>query len=345
MPRYVILAPGSFHYIYSKTGNMLIRYKSDEVIGVIDPTQSGKTAHQVLGWGGDIPVFPSFNHLKDLNPTHLVIGSAPQGGQLSSKYRKEIISAISHNCHIISGLHSFLNDDPELTKLATQFQISLTDLRKPPQKPHFPKGTWKDREFPVLLVTGSDCDTGKMTTAWEIFLALKRRKYNVQFIGTGQTGILLSGKGIPIDAVISDFMAGEIEHCLDELSPDTDLAIIEGQGALNNELYSGVTLGLLHGSMPDYLVMTHEPGRKLDVANHPIPKLDDLMKIHIDLLKPFKSSQFVGINYLTLKYHDELALDICNSAKNQFQLPVSDIVRFGGHDLIKSIETLILSWK
>ena len=277
MSRYVILAHNSFDYIYSKTGNMLIRYRPEDICAVIDSSQSGKTAKDVLGWGGSIPCVANFLEAKKFRPTHLVIGSAPQGGTLDRKSLIEIDDAIEYGCDIISGMHSFLNDDPSFLKKSKAKNISLVDLRKPPKKPHFPKGTWKDRKFPVLLVVGSDCDTGKMTTAWEIAELLKINNWNIEFLGTGQTGILLSGNGVPIDAVTSDFMAGEIEHCLDKISDDTDLVIVEGQGALNNMFYSGVTLGLIHGCMPDFLIMTHEPYRKLDVSDHPIPELKELM--------------------------------------------------------------------
>ena len=174
MPRYAILAIGAFDYIYSKTGNMLIRYRPDEVVVVIDPEQAGKTANQVLGWGGDIPCVASFSDAKDFSPTHLVIGSAPPGGVLDDANRKEIREAVQNGCHIINGMHVFLNDDPELSAQANKNNAVLTDLRKPPSPPNFPKGTWKNRTFPVLQVVGSDCDTGKMTTAWEITESLKK---------------------------------------------------------------------------------------------------------------------------------------------------------------------------
>ena len=166
MPSYVILAIGAFDYIYSKTGNMLIRYRPDEVVAVIDPGQAGKTANQVLGWGGDIPCVASFNGAKDFSPTHLVVGSAPPGGVLNDDYRREIIAAIQSGCHIIAGMHVFLNDDPEIFKLASDMGLTLTDLRRPPIPPHFPKGSWGNPAFPVLLIVGCDCDTGTMTTAW-----------------------------------------------------------------------------------------------------------------------------------------------------------------------------------
>ena len=345
MPRYAILAHESFDYILSKTGNMLIRYKPSEVCAVIDRNHYGKTAEDVLGWGGSIPCVLNFDQAKQYAPTHLVIGNAPQGGRLDNKSLIEIEKAINYGCNIISGMHSLLKNDHHLVDSAKKNNVSLVDLRNPPNPPHFPIGSWNERKFPVLLVVGSDCDTGKMTTAWEVCKELNNRQLNVKFLGTGQTGILLSGNGVPIDAVVSDFMAGEIEHHLDKFSKDTDLVIVEGQGALNNMFYSGVSLGLLHGCMPDFLIMTHEPYRELDVSDYPIPSLEELMTLHLNLLKPFKNSTFVGINLLTFKLTCNEAKEYIQDVNDEFDLPTTDVVRFGSKGLISSIETLIQTWK
>ena len=125
MPRYAILAIGAFDYIYSKTGNMLIRYRSEEVVVVIDPEQAGKTADKVLGWGGDIPCVASFSDAKYFSPTHLVIGSAPPGGNLDDANRKEIREAVQNGCHIINGMHVFLNDDSELSQQAKKNNVAV----------------------------------------------------------------------------------------------------------------------------------------------------------------------------------------------------------------------------
>tara|TARA_B100002052_G_scaffold43111_1_gene35909 strand:- start:161 stop:1198 length:1038 start_codon:yes stop_codon:yes gene_type:complete len=345
MPSYAILAHESFDYILSKTGNMLIRYKPNEVCAVIDRNHYGKTAEDVLGWGGNIPCVLNFDQAKQYAPSHLVIGNAPQGGQLDDKSLIEIEKAINYGCDIISGMHSLLKNDHHLVDIAKKNNVALIDLRNPPNPPHFPMGSWKERKFPVLLVTGSDCDTGKMTTAWEICKELNKRQWNVKFLGTGQTGILLSGNGVPIDAVVSDFMAGEIEYQLDNFSNDTDLVIVEGQGALNNMFYSGVSLGLLHGCMPDFLIMTHEPYRELDVSDYPIPSLKELMNLHLNLLKPFKDSTFVGINLLTIKLNPNEAKKYIQNVNDEFDLPTTDVVRFGSKELISSIQTAIQTWK
>ncbi len=338
MPRYVILTIGSFDYIESKTGNMLIRYKTDCVFAIIDPQNEGKTAEEVIGWGGNIPCVSNFKDSMIYKPTHLVIGNAPQGGMIDQITLNEILDAIDQGVHIISGMHMFLNDNPFLLKKAKNNNVKLTDLRKPNFPPKFPKGSWNNRKFPVLSIVGSDCDTGKMTTAWEISESLKQRKRKIEFIATGQTGILLAGKGVPIDAVTSDFMAGEIEYCLDELPSDTELAIVEGQGALNNVLYSGVTLGLLHGSMPDYLIFTHEPGRLIDVASNSIPDLKILMNMYLDLLKPFKKTKFIGVNLLTVKLTESESKDIINQFYEEFNIPVTDLIRYKSETFINEIE-------
>ena len=341
MLRYVILAIGSFDYIENKTGNMLIRYQPDKVVAVIDPYKAGKTAKEVLGWGDNIPCVRTFMDAKNFKPTHLVIGNAPKGGILDKNAKIEVEIAIQNGCDIISGMHSFLNDDPKLYHDSIKNNVNLIDLRKPNFPPKFPKGSWKKRNFPVLLIVGSDCDTGKMTTAWEITKALKIRNKRVHFIGTGQTGILLSGSGVPLDAVIADFMVGEVEYCLDQLPRDTELAIVEGQGALNNMYYSGVTLGLMHGCMPDYLIFTHEPKRGMDVTNHPIPELRQLMDLHLDLMRPFKNIKYLGINLLTLKQSNSKSKEIINSLSSNLNIPVTDIIRWKDEKFIDHIEKSI----
>ncbi|SVB23630.1 uncharacterized protein METZ01_LOCUS176484, partial [marine metagenome] len=203
MPKYAILASGAFDYILNKTGNMLIRYEPQSVVAVIDKENAGRSVQDILGYGGNIPVVGSFEDSIQYEPDTLVIGNAPQGGFISSEYRAEILSAIKNNCHVISGMHAFLKDDETICATAEEYGVNLIDLRKPPNPPHFPKGSWRERNIPVLLTVGTDCDTGKMTTAWEISVHLKKRGWNAKFIGTGQTGILLGG-GVPIDAVTGD---------------------------------------------------------------------------------------------------------------------------------------------
>lgn len=339
--KFIILCHGAFNYVKNKTGNMLIRYRSDEVVGIIDNTKVGETAQTELGYGGDIPVVENFDACESKKPDTLVIGSASQGGFISDEFRVDIIKAIESGCDIISGMHHFLNDDKEIKDLAKKHDVKLTDLRRPPDPPNFPKGSWRNRQIPVLLIVGTDCDSGKMTTAWEVAQRLKDRGNKVEFIGTGQTGILLSGSGVPIDAVKADFMAGEIEKLIDKVPSDTELVIVEGQGSLTNQYYAGVTLGLLHGAMPDYMLMTHDPARPLDVTDYPMSSMKEVMDLHIDLMKNFKQSKFVGINLLTVAFSKDKALSEIKKVENQYGIATTDLIRFGDGELINALEDLI----
>lgn len=341
MARYAILAIGSFDYILNKTGNMLIRYQPDDVVAVIDPDKAGRTADDIIGIGGSLPVVGSFQDALQYQPDTMVIGFAPPGGVINDETRKEILIAIDEGCDIISGMHVFLNDDDEISDRAKNNDVLLTDLRRPPNPPHFPKGTWKDRNVPVLLVVGTDCDSGKMTTAWEITQRLRTRGKKVNFIGTGQTGILLGGSGVAVDAVIADFMAGELEYVIDRACDGADLVVVEGQGSINNYAYSGVTMGLIHGCMPDYFVLTHDPSRPLDVLDYPIPDINDLIQLHLDLMRPFRKTRFLGINLLTFAIDEQNANNIIIEYEKDFGLATTDLVRFGDRGLINVIDDVI----
>ena len=341
MYRFVVLAINSFNHIENKTGNMLIRYRQNEVVAVIDPEKKGLTSKDVIGIGESIPVVESFNDAMKYNPDHLVIGNAPQGGIVSKHMYLEIEEAIKNRINIISGMHQFLSEDKYLKDLANENGSRIVDLRKPPDPPNFSKGSWIDRNTPVALVVGTDCDTGKMTTAWEIKTRLNKLGKNVEFIGTGQTGMLLSD-GVAIDAVVSDFMSGEVENLIDsKIKKETDLFIVEGQGALSNYAYSGVTLGLIHGCMPDYFILTHDPSRSKDVMGQPLPNIKEFMQLHIDLMSPFKKTSFIGINLLTYEMNDEEASNIISDYETLYNLPTTDLIRFGDAGMINSVYNLI----
>ena len=176
---------------------------------------------------------------------------------------------------------------------------------------------------------------------WDTFNGWKKRGKNIEFIGTGQTGILLSGHGIPVDAVTGDFMAGEVEYAIDQIDDDKDLIIVEGQGSLTNMYYAGVTLGLLHGAMPDYMLMTHDPSRDLDVTDFPMTTMKHVMDLHLDLMKSFKQSRFIGINLLTFAFDNEKALKIIENSRKEFNMETTDLIRFGDKGLLDAIEGVL----
>lgn len=188
----------------------------------------------------------------------LLIGAAPIGGELQDNWMPSLLQAIESGMDIISGLHSRLNENPQLVEAASANKVKLIDIRVPPND--LPIGNGSKRRGKRLLTVGTDCSVGKKYAAMAITRTLKEQGVDCDFRATGQTGIMIAGHGIPIDSVVADFIAGAAET----LSPDNadnHWDIVEGQGSLFQPAYAGVSLGLLHGSQPDAIVVCHDPAR------------------------------------------------------------------------------------
>ena len=337
MARFAILVEGRFNFLYAKTGNAMLRYKPEDVVCCIDSTNAGKTTDNVMKIGGDTPVVGDVENALQYKPDTLLIGIATEGGYLPENMRSSVITAIENGLNIVCGLHEFLSNDPTFSILAVKNSITITDLRKPSDPLPFTKGSWKNRKTPVLLTVGTDCDTGKMTAAWEIKNKLQARGVNAAFVGTGQTGMLLSGSGVAVDAVIGDFITGTIEAEIDRVARDCDIVIVEGQGSITHMAYSGVALGLLHGSMPDMLIMCHESVREIDTFNHPMPPVINTLNLYLDLMKVFKPCVCVGFSLITYSETDEAARETIHNYSRDFGFPAEDLVRFSDESIIDNI--------
>jgi uncharacterized NAD-dependent epimerase/dehydratase family protein len=176
-----------------------------------------------------------------------------------------------------------------------------------------------------------------MTAAWELKRQLEKRGKNVAFIGTGQTGILLGGYGVAVDAIVSDFESGAIEAEIDRVFGDIDLIVVEGQGSISHMAYSGVTMGLLHGTMPDMLIMCHEPARKIDTFNHPMVDFKEIMDLYLRLIRIFKPCDIVGLSLITHTEDENQAKETIGQYQNKYGIPSADFVRFGGDLVIDKI--------
>lgn len=326
--RILILAEGRFSPLGSKTANQAIRYIPEEIVGVIDSQNAGKTVQQVLGFGGTIPVFPDLHNALITRPDTLLIGIAPTGGKLPESWRKIIIETIENRLNIINGLHTFLSDDNEFRYLAQMYQVNIFDLRKiSPEYFCIAKGSWKTRTSKTILTVGSDCNVGKMTASLELHREFLRRGLNSDFVATGQTGILLSGRGIAVDAIVSDYVAGAIEREIDSrVMEGKQFLHVEGQGSLTHQGYSGVTLSLMHGVMPDAMVMVHHPIRHKDDYGFSIDNLKMLIDLHESILSPFKSSKVVAVAINTINMTPRQVEQSKNEIEAQTGLPVGDVL-------------------
>lgn len=337
MKRYAVLVEGQFDFLYAKTCNAMLRYRPEEVVCCIDSDNAGKTTYDVMKLGGDTPVVGTFNEAKVFNPDTLLVGVATQGGFLPDNMRACVREAVEAGLDVICGLHAFLSDDEEFAPLAEAHGVAITDLRKPPSPLPFSEGTWRSRKTPTLLTVGDDCDTGKMTAAWEVKCRLEEKGKKVAFVGTGQTGILLGGFGVAVDAIVSDFEAGAIEAEIDRVGEEVDLIVVEGQGSISHMAYSGVTLGLLHGTMPDMLLMCHEPARKIDTFDHPMVDFGEMIDLYLRLVRIFKPCDVVGLSLITLTESETQAKATIEQYNEKYGIPAEDLVRFGGESVISNI--------
>lgn len=337
----VILAEGCFTPLEGKTACGLIRYCPEEVVAVIDSTRAGKTAQGCIGLGGDIPVVKDVMDSLRYNPDTLLIGIAPKGGKLPEELRKQVLSAVENGLNIISGLHDKLSEDPELATLANFRDVKIWDIREPEGYNKVAECKPGKIAARVVLTVGTDCKCGKLVTSMEMAKETKNFGWNPYFVATGQTGIVISGEGVPVDSIPGDFMAGAIEDFLIRKSKSYDLLLVEGQGSILNPGYSGVSLGLLHGSLPDAMILCHFPGRKkMQNYDLPIPELSVYMKLYEELAKPLKPSKVVGISLNTSELSEKEALREIEKTEVETDLPATDPVRFGCSKFLEAIEYL-----
>lgn len=339
--RYLILADGLFGPEESKTANACIRYSPERVVGIIDASKAGSTAQQVLGFGGDIPVVGTLAAGLALGPNALVIGIAPAGGQLPDTWIQLLAGAIEHGLEIWSGLHTFIGNVPELAALATKHGVAIHDLRRPPANLTVANGRVRDIAATVVLTVGTDCNIGKMTTQLQLLGNLRARGIRTSFAATGQTGILVEGRGIGVDAVIADFIAGAAERLVLDCAEDADLILVEGQGSILHPSYSGVTYGLLHGSLPHAQVLCAQPSRT--AINRcewvKIPPLVDFIRLSEAVAAPLRVAPVIGISLNTYDLDEDTALRTIETVRNETGLPTTDTVRFDAEPLVDAIAT------
>jgi uncharacterized NAD-dependent epimerase/dehydratase family protein len=338
--RYLILAEGQFGPMTSKTANGCIRYSPERVLGVLDTRHAGKTAQDVLGFGGEIPVFATLEEGLRRKPNALLIGIAPQGGRLPDAWRDTIRGALTHGLDIWSGLHTFIGDDPEFAGLAKQHKATIHDLRKPPADLPVAMGKVRKLDATVVLTVGTDCNIGKMTASLQIRDGMRRRGRKVAFAGTGQTGILIEGSGIAVDAVVADFIAGAAERLTIDAAAGVDIVLVEGQGSLVHPGYSGVTYGLMHGSLPHAMIMCTQPTRTAINNNPwvPIPPLPEFIAMHERMLAPLRASKVIALALNTSDLSEKKAQDAIARAAGETGLPATDPVRYDPAPIVDAIE-------
>lgn len=311
-----------------------------------DATESGfaKTAYGLRDWAPEkcvgeyaLPTATVSTGLPVLTPAEaaakgarsVLIGIANRGGVIAPDWIPSLVEALEAGLDIVSGMHARLAEIPELATAAERLGRQLIDVRHPPLG--LPVGTGRKRSGKRLLTVGTDCALGKKYTALALARAFAERGVDVDFRASGQTGIMIAGGGIPMDAVVSDFEAGAAET----LSPDADpdhWDVVEGQGSLLHPAYAAVSLGLLHGSQPDVLVVCHQPGRDemLGMTGYTVPGIEETIELNLRLgSRTNPAIRCAGVSFNTSHLGEEEAHALMASESQRLGLPVADPIRGG----------------
>ena len=314
-----------------------MRYRPEDVVALLDSARPGETQD-------GFPVVGSVADAAEHEPTTALVGVATQGGRFPPAWRQLLKDSIRAGLDIENGLHEFVSEDPELVELAREHGVELRDLRKPPTGLNVPTGENLTHGATTILTVGSDCAIGKMTVSLELDREARRRGVRSEFIPTGQTGMAIAGWGIAVDAVVCDFIAGAAEQLvLEGVARGGEVLFVEGQGSLLHPAYSGVTLGLIHGSAPHGYVLCHMAGEiSVDGDDRfPIPPLSELVSLHerISLLARPATVHAIALN--TRNLDEGAARKAIEAAETETGLSADDPVRFGPGKLVDALEPLI----
>ena len=323
-----LFTDGLFETPNAKTAHGILRYGTREVVAVVDSKHAGRLANEVVPYARrPVPIVGSIAEASGADT--LVIGVAPMGGALAPGWRAALLEAVGLGMSLEAGLHTVLADDPDFAG------ATVRDLRAAPPGLSVPTGERPDVR--VVHTVGSDCAIGKMSVTLELDALARARGFKSAFVATGQTGIAITGWGIAVDHVISDFVNGAAAQLVQEgAARGADLLFVEGQGALGHPAYSGVTLGLLHGCMPDALILCHRAGstHNDDYPWLPIPPLPALVTRAEEAAAWVRPARVVGIALNTRGLSDEEALAAIARAQDETGLPAGDPVRFTGDALL-----------
>jgi uncharacterized NAD-dependent epimerase/dehydratase family protein len=321
---------------FGKTARGVLRYRPDDVVVILDSARPG--AEQ-----DGKPVVPTVEDALPFRPTTALVGVATAGGRFPPAWRDLLRDAIRSGLDVENGLHEFISEDDELVALARDHGVDLRDLRKPPPGLNVPTGANLTHDVPTILTVGSDCAIGKMTVSLELDREARRRGVRSEFVPTGQTGIAIAGWGISVDAVVADFIAGASEQLVVEaIERGGEVLFVEGQGSVLHPAYSGVTLGLMHGSAPHGYVLCHMAGERVVDGDErfPIPPLSELVRLHEQLSLLARPARVHAIALNTRAIDEAAARAAVEEAEAETGLPADDPVRFGPEKLVDALEPL-----
>jgi uncharacterized NAD-dependent epimerase/dehydratase family protein len=340
----LVYCENQFGLVDGKTAAALIRHSQIyTIVGVIDSSLAGKDAGEALGEAkSNIPIFSdlhnALDHLPEV-PSCYIYGKAPLEACIASEERLLIVEAMNYGMDIINGLHQFFSDDQEFVSVAAQNNVQIKDIRKPPQLNdlHVFTGQISDVTVPVVAILGTDCACGKMTTAVELNKALNHLGVKSVLVATGQTSLIQGAQyGVSIDALISQFVIGEIEYSVVQAFEHErpDIILVEGQSAVSHPAFMS-SLGILKGSMPDGIILQHPPGRtfRCDFPGLVMPTVESEIK----LIEAISQARVIAIALSHENLAEAEILSLIAGYEQQFQLPTTDVLSHGCQKLVQAL--------
>jgi len=336
--RILLLTEGQLGVFTSKTAASLLRYRSADIVGVVDSVTAGRDVRAYVPWSPAVPIVADMASAQTLRPEALFIGIAPVGGALPPEMRQPVVDALSAGIDVVSGLHTFLSDDAELAALATRHGARLLDLRRPPADRLVANMRACATRCRRVLAVGTDCNVGKMVAALELTAAARQRGLRTRFLATGQTGIMIDGCGISIDACVADFAPGAVEQLVLDAA-DADVCFVEGQGSIVHAGYSPVTLALIHGACPDAMVLVHQLGRThyRNSPEVPLPDLRRLIALYEEIASFLHPARVAAIAVNSVGCDDATTAREVARLEAELGLPVADPVRHGAERLLAAV--------
>lgn len=329
--RYAILAEGRFTNRHAKTAHGLLRYGKDPVVAAIDSSLAGRRVRDVMpALERDAPIVGSIEEALEFSPTSLLVGLAPAGGRLPGEWMEALRSAAEAGLEIVNGLHQ---------RLAPEFPGKpVWDVREPPKDIPLFSGEGFGVGPKVALTVGTDSAIGKMTATLEIERAARAAGLSAAFVPTGQTGVVIAGWGLCVDAVVADFIAGASEQLvLEAAKASPDLILVEGQGSLGHPAYSGVTLGLLHGSCPDCLILCAADPTEEVFRGVPRPEVSRIARLYEEVASLVKPAPVVAVSLNTRGLDDGEAAELIAAVADETGLPAADPFRGSADPILKAV--------
>lgn len=330
--RIVILTEGKTDPLTAKTAHVLLRSRGDDIVALLDSTQAGKTAGELLGVGGETPVIGSLAEVEGADT--LLIGVATAGGKIPEEWISVCHDAIRRGMSLVSGMHQFLSDNPELVSAAQAAGVAIHDVRKNAERDVATRqGITED--CTRILTIGQDCSVGKMVAALALARGLQARDVDAKFVATGQTGIMVEGDGLPIDCVVSDFVNGACEKLV-RANQHHQIMVVEGQATITHPRFSAVSCGLLHGVNPHAMILGYEVGRThiRGIDHLPLPPLRRVFDAYEHLASFGEPAKVIAIAMNSRTVSADEAEAERERVRAEYGLPVADPVRHGPGDLV-----------